>query len=257
MTDAATAVCVFAVRRGRGPALPAGLTGHSDGGEVRLMAAGDLWAVVQEVPAAGYDDAALRARCADPAELERLARTHHAVVSAAAAEWRAVPLPLATLYHDEHGARTGLLAHADRFDTVLRRVAEHAEWAVKVHREAPAASPAPQPSGRPLGGRDYLDRVRARQRAQESGHETALRIADQVDNAAREVAAEGVRRPLHGKEVTGEKRSQVLNGAYLVPLAKATAFTERIAREREALPAGCTLELAGPWVPYSFTGEPA
>ncbi|NEA43497.1 GvpL/GvpF family gas vesicle protein, partial [Streptomyces sp. SID11385] len=74
--------------------------------------------------AAGYDDAALRARCADPAELERLARTHHAVVSAAAAEWRAVPLPLATLYHDEHGARTGLLAHADRFDTVLRRVAE-------------------------------------------------------------------------------------------------------------------------------------
>ncbi|MEU6440988.1 GvpL/GvpF family gas vesicle protein [Streptomyces sp. NPDC047046] len=255
MTDAATAVCVFAVRRGRGPALPAGLTGHSGGGEVRLMAAGDLWAVVQEVPAAGYDDAALRARCADPAELEQLARTHHAVVSAAAAEWRAVPLPLATLYHDEHGARTGLLAHADRFDTVLRRVAEHAEWAVKVHREAPAASPAPPPSGRPRGGRDYLEGVRARQRAQESGHEAALRIAERVDSAAREVAAEGVRRPLHGKEVTGEGRSQVLNGAYLVPLAKAAAFTERIARERAALPAGCALELAGPWVPYSFTGE--
>ncbi|SCE17287.1 Gas vesicle synthesis protein GvpL/GvpF, partial [Streptomyces sp. SolWspMP-sol7th] len=94
-------------------------------------------------------------------------------------------------------------------------------------------------------------------RAGVGGTETALRLADQVDNAAREVAAEGVRRPPHGTEVTGERRSQVLNGAYLVPLAKAPAFTERIAREREALPAGCTLELAGPWVPYSFTGEPA
>ncbi|MGB8939223.1 MAG: GvpL/GvpF family gas vesicle protein, partial [Streptomyces sp.] len=106
------AVCVFAVRRGRGPELPAELAGHEDGGPLRLIPVGALWAVVQDVPAAAYSEESLRGRLSEPATLERCVRAHHAVITAFAARAGAVPLPLATLYHSQERARAALAANA-------------------------------------------------------------------------------------------------------------------------------------------------
>jgi hypothetical protein len=43
----------------------------------------------------------------------------------------------------------------------------------------------------------------------------------------------------------------ILNGAYLVPRAEATAFA-RLVEEQQRRHAGLELEVTGPWPPYNF-----
>ncbi len=127
------ATYVYAVRRTGGPEIHS--PGHDGGGPVRLLPLGSLTAVVQDVPAAEFTEEALRQRFTDRLDLERCARTHHRVVSAAAAGAATVPLPLATLYANDVRTKVVLEEHAERLSEALHRVAGHVEWAVKVHRD--------------------------------------------------------------------------------------------------------------------------
>lgn len=104
------------------------LPGMPGGGPVRVLRGGALSAVVQSVRADDFTDAVWQARLTDQQELATYARAHHTVVSALAACGATVPLPLATLYHDDGRVRQTLIGEADRFHTALRRVAHHSEW---------------------------------------------------------------------------------------------------------------------------------
>ncbi|MGW7721186.1 GvpL/GvpF family gas vesicle protein, partial [Streptomyces chartreusis] len=138
------ATYVFAVCRDVDPAALRDLPGVDDTEPVRALPLGTLTAVVQSVPAADFTDEAWQSRLSDQRELERYARAHHEVVSAAAAGSPTVPLPLATLYHGDERARQALTEQADRFHSALRRTARHAEWGVKVYAPAePPVAPGP------------------------------------------------------------------------------------------------------------------
>ena len=123
------------------------LPGVAVGHPLRLLRFGELTAIVQTVRAADFTDEVWQVRMSDRDELERYARAHHDVVSAAAASCPTVPLPLATLYHGEDRARQALLEETVRFSTALERTAGHFEWGVKVYA---ADSPVPDPSPAPL-----------------------------------------------------------------------------------------------------------
>src|SRR5689334_20086509 len=113
----------FAVCRAAGPVDPSGLPGLDTGAAVRTLAAGPLTAVVQDVPAAGFGEEALRQRLSDRDELERCARAHHAVITAVSALTPAVPLPLATVYLDDRRVREALGERVTSFLTALDRIA--------------------------------------------------------------------------------------------------------------------------------------
>ncbi|WP_069170138.1 GvpL/GvpF family gas vesicle protein [Streptomyces griseus] len=260
----AAALYVFAVCDAPDPALFADVPGFAVGGPLRGLRCGELTAVVQTVPAADFTDEAWQARMSDRGELERYARAHHHVVSAAAALWRTVPLPLATLYHGEDRARQALIAETERFRAALKRTADHAEWGVKVYAAPPPTdepSPALRASGSPAGrsrpvpgaGLAYLDRKRGIQARRERRHEESLRVADTVDAAFRNVAAEVRRLRLHGPELTGTSRLQILNATYLMAENRADELAPLVRELRERT--GAEIELSGPWVPYSFIGE--
>ncbi|NEB12809.1 gas vesicle protein, partial [Streptomyces coelicoflavus] len=88
-------VCAFAVTRTPpDPAALAAARGHEEGGPLRVLSAGDLCLVVQDVPAALFDAEALTERLNRPADLERCARAHHRGVEAAAGQGPVVPLPM-------------------------------------------------------------------------------------------------------------------------------------------------------------------
>ncbi|MDQ0792323.1 GvpL/GvpF family gas vesicle protein [Streptomyces sp. B1I3] len=255
------ALYVFAVCDAPDPALFADVPGFAVGTPLRALRCGRLTAIVQTVPAADFTDEAWQVRMSDRSELERYARAHHHVVSAAAATCPTVPLPLATLYRGEERARQALIAETTRFRVALERTADHSEWGVKVYAATPSAEeprPLPgTPAGRsrpaPGAGRAYLDRKRGVQARRERRHEESLRVADTVDAAFRSVAAavRGLR--LHGPELTGSSRLQVLNATYLVAEHRSHELG-RLARElRDST--GAEIELSGPWVPYSFIGE--
>ncbi|MFD4029457.1 GvpL/GvpF family gas vesicle protein [Streptomyces sp. NPDC058637] len=242
-------------------------SGHAGGGPVRLLTVGRLCAVVQDVPAADFSEAALRDRLADAAELEYCARIHHDVITAAAAGGPTVPLPLATLYLDDERAGAALRENQERFRKVLDQVAGRAEWAVKVYmthsdtlaRAAAPTSPGMPPVDTPPGpqqasGRAYMKSLRSRQKLRESHRESALAAADQVDGAVRGLAVGTVRRRPHGPEVTGKDRIQVMNLACLIAEDRSEELAATIGRLRTSPDFdGMEIEVSGPWAPYSFT----
>ncbi|MEU5282663.1 GvpL/GvpF family gas vesicle protein [Streptomyces sp. NPDC020755] len=262
---------VFAVCRGTRAthtADVAGLVGMPGGAAVRLLPSGPLTAVVQTVPAADFTDEVWQARLSDPREIERYARAHHEVVSAAAAHGPAVPLPLATLYHDDDRARRALDDEAHRFHRVLKRIAHHAEWGVKVYEPATAseepatASEETEPVTSGGGGREapaagaglaYLNRRRGVQERRERRREQALSVAESVDAGLRELAAASRRLRTHGAVPGGDGPVHVLNATYLVAEHRSEELGSLVRGLGERT--GARIELTGPWVPYSFVGE--
>jgi hypothetical protein len=263
-TSDADALYVYAVCQDPHPAVFADLPGVATGEPLRRLRFGELTAIVQTVRAAEFTDEAWQARLSDRRDLERYARAHHHVVSAAAASCPTVPLPLATLYHGEERARQALLGEAERFRTALERTADHSEWGVKVYAsESAVPDPGPAPrqpdatAGRfrpaPGAGLAYLERKRGVQAQRERRHEDALRVAETVDAAFQKIAAAGRRLRLHAPEPAGQGRVQVLNATYLVG-GNRTAELEELTRALRA-ETGAQIEISGPWVPYSFVGE--
>ncbi|GGT05018.1 gas vesicle protein [Streptomyces kurssanovii] len=268
-TDACTATYIFAVCRGGDPAALEGLAGHAEGAHVRLLPVGSFTAVVQDVPADRFSEEAVRERLSDGAELERCARTHHAVVCAAARCAPTVPLPLATLYLGDERARTALARREQRLHAALDRIEGRAEWSVKAYA-VPGRPDAPGPAGRTGGtsapaapaapssagsgaGRAYLERVRSRKQARDHRQETALRAAERVDTALRDLAVAARRLRLHGPGPDGDRRTQVLNAAYLVAEGRESELAAAVGRLRQQAEAdGVRIEVSGPWVPYSF-----
>jgi hypothetical protein len=256
----ATATCVFAVRRDDAPERLPGSPGHAGGGPVGLLAlpGGGLQAVVQPVPAADFTEEALRRRLGDPAELERCARTHHAVITAAAADGPVVPLPLATLFTGVDRAVAALADQRAHFLAALDHVTGRAEWAVKVHVEPnePAGSgkDAEPAAVRTGAGAAYLARVRGRERDRRARQEAVLRVAGHVHGVAAAFAVAAVRRTPHSTAITGKDRPQVLNAAYLVDDTRAAELVAAV-RALDGTHTGLDvhIEVSGPWVPYSFT----
>ncbi|MFJ6749283.1 GvpL/GvpF family gas vesicle protein [Streptomyces sp. NPDC091266] len=267
--DDTTATYVFAVCRRLDPAALSalsGLPGLAEGAPVRGLAFGPLTAVVQQVPAAEFTEEAWQQRLTDRQDLERCARAHHEVVTAAAACGPTVPLALATLYRGDDRAREALTEDAERFAAALDRVEGHAEWGIKVYLPATApelsgvgagaaATASPVGGGSGSGaGRAYLERKRGLHQARERHHDRTMRTAEDVDAELTRVAAASRRLRPHSQEVTGEKhRLQVLNAAYLVAAEREGELADAV--EGLRIRTGAQLEVSGPWVPYSFVGE--
>ncbi|TXL90040.1 GvpL/GvpF family gas vesicle protein [Streptomyces sp. IB2014 016-6] len=260
------ATYVFAVCRSDHPGSLSRAEGHPGGGPPRLLTVGSLCAVVQDVPAAEFSETALRERLGDAAELERCARAHHGVVTAAAAGGPTVPMPLATICLGDERVRAAVGENRDRFRLALERIAGRAEWAVKVHLTqagTTARSAAPDTgtgtgetaaAGPRVSGRDYLNRLRGRQHLREQHRESALTAAEQVDAAVRRLAVATVPRRPHGPEVTGKDRTQIMNTAYLIAEDRSGELTATIGRLRASPEfSGIEIDVSGPWAPYSFT----
>jgi hypothetical protein len=250
---------VFAVCDRLDPAVLTGLPGLAEGAPVRALPFGTLTAVVQNVEASEFTEEAWQERLLDERELERCARAHHGVVSAAAACGPTVPLALATLYHGDERARRALRQDAERFHAVLRRIEGRVEWGVKVY--APTAPPAQiEPATRatdggarsPGAGRAYLDRKRGLHQRRAQHHDDALRAAETVDATLGELAAASRRLRAHGQAGSGERGVQVLNATYLVEAGRAGEVADAVCSLRRRT--GADIEMTGPWVPYSFAG---
>lgn len=144
----ANATYVFAVCWNPDPSAFHRLSGVTGEFPVRTLPLAKLTAIVQTVRAHDFTDEAWQARLADRQELERYARAHHDVVTAAAASCPTVPVPMATVYHGEQRVSEALGKESERFHVALERIAHHAEWGVKVY-----APPPPRTTRRALPNR--------------------------------------------------------------------------------------------------------
>ncbi|MFJ3223120.1 GvpL/GvpF family gas vesicle protein [Streptomyces sp. NPDC086783] len=257
-----TVTYVFAVTRTpSSDTLPPGAVGHEGGGPLRVLRAGALALIVQDVPAEDFGEAALTDRFNDPYQLERCARAHHRGVHAAAGLGPVVPLPLATLYLSDRNATEAVAAREAAVHALLDRLEGRTEWAVKVHlaerdgdgprEDAPAAGAATEDP--PAGGRAYLSRASARRRAHRDLREDALARAHEADLELRRHAVAATRHRLQNEQLTGRSAPQLLNAAYLLDDGQRAAFGETLERLRaDERYRGLEIDESGPWIPYSF-----
>ncbi|MGW0812084.1 GvpL/GvpF family gas vesicle protein [Streptomyces viridiviolaceus] len=241
-------------------------TAHEEGGPLRVLRAGSLCLVVQDVPAALFDETALRERLNTPGDLERCARAHHRGVEAAFRAGTVVPLPMATLYRGDLNAARAVASREAALAALLDRLADRTEWAVKVHAaetNTPLEGAADTGTGvgtgtdigtgAGTGGRAYLSRASARRRARLDARGKALAEAEAVDAELRRHAVAATRHRPQSEQLTGRRAPQLLNAAYLVDDAEWAAFAAALDRiGTDGRHPAVEIGASGPWIPYSF-----
>jgi hypothetical protein len=244
----------------RATAEPATLQSSVGGeGPVERLDHHDLALLVSRVPRAGFTEEALRRNLNDLAWLERVARSHEAVLEAALEDGPVVPLRLCTIFDGSTGAQRMLDGHADALREALDALEGRQEWSVKllVDSQALLAAGARARGSTELGpagsGAAYMLRRRAERQDREAADQLAAGIADDVHARLQDWAAGAVLRPAQNRDLSGHEGEMLLNGAYLVETAKLPelrALIEEL-RERHA-ELGARIELSGPFPAYNF-----
>lgn len=233
-----------------------GLTGVA-GEPVRAIEVGGLVAVVGSVSSSDFGEGALQRNLENLDWLAATARAHDGVVAAVLRYGPTIPLRLATVYHDDGRVRELLAARRDDFAAALQRVTGRTEWGVKAYGDREAMSEpvaAQQPAQGAAGkGTAYLLRRRAQLAAQENIERRAAGYADEIHATLLRCAVDGRRQPVTDPVLTGKRAWMFFNGTYLVEDAERDEFAATV-KTLETEHEGVTLELSGPWPPYSFAG---
>ena len=252
-------VWIYAVTGRISPASLDQLSGVG-GGMVRVIAAGDLTAVVGDVGLAEFGEQALRRNLEDLAWLEGTARAHHRVIDALAQLGPLVPIRLATVYSSDGGVTAMLTRRDADFRVALDRIRGRTEWGVKAHAAGPPgpqdASPgAEAPASEGTGaGAAYLQRRRGQLTAQKNSRRQMLANAETIHAELSEHAVGARLHPPQAPQLTGNKALMILNAAYLLDDERAEEFASVVEALAERYPS-VELELTGPWPPYSFAAD--
>ena len=163
-----------------------------------------------------------------------LARYHDAVVRAVFRHEPVLPLRFGTVLDGVDAAVRLLDARHDEALARLQRVEGRREWGVRVR----AAEREPVDLDA-VSGTAYL----AQRRQRLAAADAVRRGAENVHQALDRLAAESTCRNLAG--------GSLLDGAYLVDVDREEDFHAEARRLTAEL--GLSLEITGPWPPYSFT----
>ncbi|MFC6087089.1 GvpL/GvpF family gas vesicle protein [Sphaerisporangium aureirubrum] len=243
------------------------LTGVS-GAPVRAVERAGLVAYVSTVPLSEFGDAPLRRSLEDLDWVGETARAHHRVVETVAHDAATAPVRLVTVYAGDEGVAEMLDRRGAELRAVLSEVSGRHEWGVKAYASG-AARPAGGPpeeeqdaGGRPGdGGRDeagraggpgteYLRRRKAGLRSREDRQRACAEHAERIHSALAAVAVDCRRHRPQDPQLSGRDDPMLLNGAYLVDRDRQAEFTAVLDGLRGP---GVSIELTGPWAPYSFT----
>lgn len=239
--------CVVQARRM--PSVEAAPPGPPGLGPHRVLDGGDgLWLVAADAPLPRFGEAAIQRGLRNLTWLSRCAVAHEAVVEHCLRFRTVVPMKLFTLFDNDIRALAEIRRRRRQLDRTVERVGGRREWGVRIRD---SGAPAVAGVRRPATGAGYLAAKRQARDAQHARAAIARSGVDKAFAALAAVAADAERRPvLEGVEV---KTRLLLDAAFLVPIgatARFLAATGRLARDlgRDA----CSLEVTGPWPPYSF-----
>ncbi|MDV6271618.1 GvpL/GvpF family gas vesicle protein [Rhodococcus globerulus] len=234
----------------------AGVTGVA-GEPVRTVVSAGLAAVVGSVSLSEFGEGPLQRNLEDLDWLAATARAHDTVVAAVLRCGPTIPLRLATLYLDDDRIRGLLGERRQKFAAALRQVTGRSEWGVKAYGDPKTlARPTAVEPGAQAGagkGTAYLLRRRAELTAQQDVERRAAAHAQEIHSTLGQHAVDGRRQPVTDPAITGKRQWMIFNGTYLVDDELADDFASVVAAQG-AEHQGVSLEMTGPWPPYSFAG---
>jgi hypothetical protein len=255
-TKATYVYCVIAsARPPQLTRLPAGLPGM---GKVRLLPVDRaLHVAVADAPLNRYSEDAINRGLGDLDWVSRAAIAHEAVVESFIGATAVLPMKLFTLFTSDDRAVEHVRGQRAHIAAVVKRVANHDEWGVRValdRARATRASPRKAPQAAPATGVDYLTRKKARRDASvelaSRARETVAALYDRLAGRSKQAK----RRP--AGELPVESGPLLLDAAFLVARTRAAAFQALVTRETRTLGSqGYLVTLTGPWPPYTFVQE--
>jgi hypothetical protein len=251
-------VWVYAISRAEGAAeRMAELRGVADE-PVRAVVGGGLAAAVGTVRLDEFRGEGLARNFADSDRFAAKARAHNAVVSAVRRGGPVIPVRPATIYRDDRRVCQLLLKEHEDIDAALRRVSGRDELGVKAYADpkslALQGDLIHSASTAGLSPAAHLLRRRRQLAAQHEGYRLAAAEADRIHAVLLRCAVDGKRKSPPDESPSGNGPWTVLNGSYLVDGDVVSLFMETIsALERST--ARITIEVTGPWPPYSFAED--
>jgi Gas vesicle synthesis protein GvpL/GvpF len=266
------AIWLYAITHTRDQAGLDGLRGIG-GGQIRTLQSGPLTAVVESLDPGKVSAEGLQSRLSDPDELGVIARRHHDVVVAVAAEGPTLPFRLATVYLADDRVHSLLSLRNDEFCHKLGWLAGRTECGIKAWADpdflfaerGTTERAARDPGGRPAGseppgpaeqsGAAYLFRRRAELTARVERQRLAARCGQEIHAALERLAVAAHLHPMQDPRSDGDEGLMVLNAAYLVESALLAEFADSaqaVATEAGAL----KVDVTGPWPAYSFADGP-
>lgn len=229
---------------------------------IKLLACGDLAAVVRQVPLADFTPEAIEARVQDMDALEALVREHNRVIEEVHRQEAILPAKFGSVYARREDIEAALDASHDHLLRRLCQVEGCDEWSIHLYAdrstiEQHVASEHPAikelrreiSSARP--GRAYfLERKLAGEITAATMEELgaiAARVYEDLANlsAADQIGQTGQSPLAQGEEI------ETLRASFLVQRENEAAFLQYL-RSLSDSEAGVRAEYSGPWPPYSF-----
>jgi hypothetical protein len=246
--------CVVAASRRATPRrIPATLPGM---GAVRLLDLDrGIWLVAADIPLDRYSEDTINRKLSDLDWVSRAAVAHEAVIESFVHATAVLPTKLFTIFSSDERALEDMRRDWPRIAALVKRVANHDEWGVRVVRQTPrrprVARTAAKNTGPGRSGVDYLSRKKAQR------EEVAELIAHARETVAslydRLAAKSRLARRRTASELPIQGGPLLLDAAFLVPRSQVNAFRSLAAREARSLHRdGYGVALTGPWPPYSF-----
>jgi hypothetical protein len=235
--------------------VPAGLPGA---GPVRLLDVDEgLFIAVADLPLDRYSESAINAGLANLDWVSRVAVAHEKVVESFIASTAVLPMKLFTIFTSDDRALAHVRGQRARIASLVKRVANHQEWGVRVVLDralAAAAAPKKKVAANAGSGVSYLAQKKAHR---DASKELASRARETVAGLFDRLAAKsGDAKRRTASELPVQGGPLLLDAAFLVPRGRAVSFQALAARESKALARqGYGLTVTGPWPPYTFVQD--
>jgi gas vesicle protein GvpL/GvpF len=246
---------VAAPRAPRLTRVPAGLPGA---GRVRVLDLDrGLYLVAADVPLARYGEAAIQRGLSDLEWVSRAAVAHEAVVESFIGATAVLPMKLFTIFNNDARAIEHMRADRSRLNALVKRLANHHEWGMRVvldRTRAVEAAASKRTKTDRRSGSAYLSQKKAQRDAEvelaDRARDAVAALYDRLASASRFARLRSVSE-LPGQPTQGG--SLLLDAAFLVPRSRSSTFRALAAREARAMSKqGYGLTLSGPWPPYTF-----
>jgi hypothetical protein len=250
--------CLIATRRR--PSLKGVPKGLPFAGAVRLVDAARSgadgmrrWLVVADVPLNRFNESALNRRLQDIDWVARAAIAHEEVVESFVNVPALVPMRLFTIFTSDKSALEHVAGDRERLQTILKRVAHHDEWGIRVvldRERAIAPRKTARRSGRGAGARYLAGKKAVRDATASLAARSREIVSDLYEGLARQSS---LARRRGARELPLEAGPLLLDAAFLVDRSQSRRFRSALSREARRLGGhGYRVTLTGPWPAYSF-----
>jgi hypothetical protein len=226
-------------------------------GPVRLLDVGrGLSLVVADAPLDRYGEETINRKLSDLDWVSRAAVAHEAVVESFIDQRAVLPMKLFTIFTSDDRAIEQIRGDRRRVDAMVKRVAKHVEWGIRVTLDRSSVRPPKTDVtlGSKRSGAGYLSQKKAQRDAAvelaEHAHQTVAELYDRLETRSR------LARRRLASELPAQGGPLLLDAAFLVPRARATGFRALVMREARRLGRfGYHVTMSGPWPPYTFVKE--